>query len=54
MKSKIVEAGSSDRIYVESAATTTEEIYNGVGNPIYPPAKTVIERIDSLLINGTL
>ena len=24
---------------VESSATSTEEIYSGVGNPVYPPAK---------------
>ena len=24
---------------VESSATSTEEIWNGVGNPVYPPAK---------------
>ena len=25
--------------YVASAATSTEEIWNGVGNPVYPPAR---------------
>lgn len=24
---------------VESAATSTEEIWNGIGNPVYPPAR---------------
>lgn len=24
---------------VSSSATSTEEIWNGVGNPVYPPAK---------------
>ncbi len=24
---------------VESSATSTEEIWNGIGNPVYPPAK---------------
>lgn len=26
-------------IYVASCATSTEEIWNGIGNPVYPPAK---------------
>ena len=29
----------ADRFYIASAATSTEEIWNGVGNPVYPPAK---------------
>ena len=39
MKSIISERGLSDRFYIASAATSTEEIWNGVGNPVYPPAK---------------
>ncbi len=33
------QAGLEDRIYVSSSATSTEEIWNGVGNPVYPPAR---------------
>ena len=25
--------------YIASAATSTEEIWNGIGNPVYPPAQ---------------
>lgn len=39
MKSIISERGLSDRFYIASVATSTEEIWNGVGNPVYPPAK---------------
>lgn len=39
MKSIISERGLSDRFYIASAATSTEEIWNGVGKPVYPPAK---------------
>ena len=39
MKSIVSERGLSDRFYIASAATSTEEIWNGVGNPVYPPAK---------------
>lgn len=29
----------TNRFYVASAATSSEEIWNGVGNPVYPPAR---------------
>ena len=29
---------------IASAATSTEEIYGGVGNPVYPPAKEQLRR----------
>ena len=31
--------GIADDFYICSSATSTEEIWNGVGNPVYPPAK---------------
>ena len=31
--------GKSDQFLIASVATSTEEIWNGVGNPVYPPAK---------------
>ena len=31
--------GISDCFFVSSSATSTEEIWNGTGNPVYPPAK---------------
>ncbi len=34
--------GVQDRFYVSSAATSTEEIWNGIGSPIYPPAKEML------------
>ena len=36
-------SGKSDRFAVASSATSTEEIWNGVGNPIYPPAKEILK-----------
>lgn len=36
--------GISHRYTVASAATSTEEIPNGVGNPVYPPAKRELLR----------
>ena len=38
-KDMLVRRGMSDKFYVASAATSTEEIWNGIGNPVYPPAK---------------
>ncbi len=31
-------------VLVSSSATSTEEIWNGVGNPIYPPARAELAR----------
>lgn len=31
--------GIADSFYICSSATSTEEIWNGMGNPVYPPAK---------------
>ena len=31
--------GLSDQFEIASAATSTEEIWNGIGNPVYPPAR---------------
>ncbi|MBQ2140848.1 MAG: low molecular weight phosphotyrosine protein phosphatase [Acidaminococcaceae bacterium] len=39
MKDLIRKAGREDSFQIDSAATSTEEIWNGVGNPVYPPAK---------------
>ena len=37
MKDLVKKAGLSDQFYIESAATSSEEIWGGRGNPIYPP-----------------
>ena len=33
-----------DQFIISSAATSTEEIWNGVGNPVYPPAKAELAK----------
>ena len=38
-KDMVAKANLSDKFEIASAATSTEEIWNGVGNPVYPPAK---------------
>ena len=37
-KNMLAQRGLSASFTVASAATSTEEIYNGRGNPVYPPA----------------
>ncbi|MBE6887473.1 MAG: low molecular weight phosphotyrosine protein phosphatase [Ruminococcaceae bacterium] len=43
-KDMVSKRGLADDFYVESCATSTEEIWNGVGNPVYPPAKRELEK----------
>lgn len=38
-KDLIDKKGVSKKYYISSSATSTEEIWNGVGNPVYPPAR---------------
>ena len=42
MKELVRQAGLSDEFYIESRATSTEEIWNGRGNPIYEPARKLL------------
>ena len=39
MKKIVKDAGLEDQFLIESAATSSEEVWNGIGNPVYPPAK---------------
>ncbi len=39
MRDLLAKKGLSDRVSVASSATSTEEIWNGVGSPVYPPAR---------------
>ena len=38
-KDLIEKQGIAQDYVVASSATSTEEIWNGIGNPVYPPAK---------------
>ena len=44
MKSKLRRAGISDKAEIFSCATSAEEIWCGVGNPMYPAAKAELTR----------
>jgi protein-tyrosine phosphatase len=39
MKDIVNKQGLSDAFHIESSATHTDEIWNGVGSPVYPPAR---------------
>ena len=38
-KDMVAKHGLAGQFEIASAATSTEEIWNGVGNPVYPPAR---------------
>ena len=41
-KDMVKKKGLDSDFVVTSSATSTEEIWNGVGNPVYPPAKEIL------------
>ena len=40
----VEKSGGSSSFFVASCATSSEEIRNGVGNPVYPPARRELDR----------
>ena len=44
LKNLVSRRGLEKDFVIASSATSTEEIWNGVGNPVYPPARAVLER----------
>ncbi|MBO4360551.1 MAG: low molecular weight phosphotyrosine protein phosphatase [Eubacteriaceae bacterium] len=44
MKDLISRTEHADSFVIASAATSTEEIRGGIGNPVYPPARRELER----------
>ena len=43
-KRLICERGLEEKYFVSSSATSTEEIWGDVGNPVYPPARAELEK----------
>jgi len=39
LQDMVEKRGIADNFYISSSATSTEEIWRGVGNPVYPPAR---------------
>lgn len=44
MKDKVARRGLEDYFEIESRAVSNEEIWGGVGNPVYPPARDELRR----------
>ena len=44
LKDMVQSRGMASEFHIASAATSTEEIWNGIGNPVYPPAKEELAR----------
>ena len=44
LKDMVTKKGIADKFYIASAATSTEEIWNGIGNPVYPPARAELAK----------
>ena len=44
MKDLLEKTGREYEFEIASAATSTEEIWNGIGNPVYPPAKKLLAK----------
>lgn len=40
----VEEQGLEKQFFIDSAATSTEEIWNGIGNPVYPPAREELKK----------
>ena len=45
-KDMVSKSGKENEFYIESAATSDDEIFMGKGNPVYPPAR------EQLLLHG--
>ena len=43
-KDMLRQAGKTDDFFVSSSATSSEEIWNGRGNPVYPPARAELAK----------
>lgn len=42
MKDLVAKSDLTTSFHIASAATSSEEIWNGIGNPVYPPAKAIL------------
>ena len=51
LKDMVERRGLTDSFVIASSATSTEEIFNGVGNPVYPPARRELA-LHGLSANG--
>ena len=47
LKDMVKKEGMESQFHIESRATHTDEIWDGEGSPVYPPAKGMPERMAS-------
>ena len=43
-KDMVKKLGRAEEFFIASSAVSSEEIFNGVGNPVYPPAKEELKK----------
>ena len=51
LKDMVEKTGREEDFYISSSATSTEEIFAEVGNPVYPPAKEIL-RLHGISCDG--
>ena len=44
LKDMVRKKGIGDKFFISSCATSREEIWGGVGNPVYPPAREELQK----------
>jgi len=44
LRDMLKKCGRESEFAIASSATSTEEIWNGIGNPVYPPAKAELAK----------
>lgn len=44
LKDMVERRGIASDFLITSSATSTEEIWNGIGNPVYPPVRNLLSR----------
>ena len=44
LKKMVADKGIADRFVIASCATSTEEIWGDIGNPVYPPARAELKK----------
>ena len=44
LKDMVQQKGIANLFLIRSAATSTEEIWNGIGNSVYPPAREILRK----------
>lgn len=45
LKDMVAKQGIADQFYIQSAATSTEEIWGGVGNPVHPGTRQKLAEV---------